>query len=68
MKRQQFYLPRSGKLVTQLPEGVTFAYDLRLRRSRDRYKGPSEEHNAETRREIACYSFSLPARCQKNIV
>ena len=47
MKRQQFYLPRSGKLVTQLPRGITFAYDLRLGRSRDHWKGPTEEYNVE---------------------
>ena len=43
MKRQQFYLPQSGKLVTQLPRGITFAYDLRLGHSRDRWKGPAED-------------------------
>ena len=47
MKRQQFYLPRSGKLVTQLLGGISFAYDLRLVRSRDRWKGPPEEYNVE---------------------
>ena len=44
MKRQQFYLPQSGKLVTQLPGGITFAYDLRLGHLRDRWKGPAEEY------------------------
>ena len=39
MKRQQFYLPQSGKLVTQLPGGITFACDLRLGHLRDRWKG-----------------------------
>ena len=39
MKRQQFYLPQSGKLVTQLPRGITFAYDLCLGRLRDYWKG-----------------------------
>ena len=48
MKRQQFCGSRSGKLVRQLPEGVTFAYDLRLGRSRDRWKGLAEEYNSET--------------------
>ena len=47
MKRQQFYLPRSGKLVTQLPGDITFAYDLHLGRSRDRWKGPTKEYNVE---------------------
>ena len=31
MKRQN-YGPRLGKLVVQLPRGVTLAYDLRLTR------------------------------------
>ena len=44
MKRQQFYLPQSGKLVTQLPGGITFAYDLRLGHLRDHWKGLSEEY------------------------
>ena len=39
MKRQQFYLPQSGKLVTQLPWGITFAYNLHLGHLRDRWKG-----------------------------
>ena len=47
MKHQQFYLPRSGKLVTQLPEGITFAYDLRLGHLRDCWKGPTKEYNDE---------------------
>ena len=44
MKRQQFYLPQSGKLVTQLPGGITFACDLRLGHLRDRWKGLAEEY------------------------
>ena len=44
MKRQPFYLHRSGKLVTQLPGGITFAYDLRLAHLRDRWKGSAEEY------------------------
>ena len=47
MKRQPFYLPRSIKLVTQLPGGITFAYDLRFGRSRDCWKGPAKEYNVE---------------------
>ena len=47
MKHQQFYLPQSGKMVTQLLGGITFAYDLRLGCSRDRWKGPAEEYNAK---------------------
>ena len=47
MKHQPFYLPRSGKLVTQLPGGINFAYDLCLVRSRDSWKGPSKEYNVE---------------------
>jgi len=44
MKHQQFYLPRSGKLVTQLPGGITFAYDLRLGHLRDHWKDLAEEY------------------------
>ena len=47
MKHQQFCGPQSGKFVSQLPEGVTFAYDLHLGHSRDRWKGPTEEYNVE---------------------
>ena len=47
MKCQQFYLPRSGKLVTQLPGGITFAYEIHLGHSKDRWKGPAEEYNDE---------------------
>ena len=50
MKQQQFYLPRSGKLVTQLPGGITFACDLRLGHLRDRWKGLAEEHIEEIER------------------
>ena len=44
MKRQPFYLPRSGKLVTQLLGGITFAYDLRLGHLRDRWKSLAKEY------------------------
>ena len=44
MKHQPFYLPRSGKLVTQLPGGITFAYDLRLGHLRDRWKDLAEKY------------------------
>lgn len=44
---QQFYLPRNGKLVTQLPRGINFAYDLHLGRSRDHWKGPIKEYNVK---------------------
>ena len=44
MKCQQFYLPQSGKLVTPLSRGITFAYDLRLGHLRDRWKGLTEEY------------------------
>ena len=50
MKRQTFYLLRSGKLVTQLLGGITFAYNLRLGHSRDRWKGPSKEYNFESKK------------------
>ena len=57
MKCQQFYLPRSGKLVTQLPGGITFAYDLHLGHLRDHWKGPVEEYIDE--------SLFLPKQCPK---
>ena len=44
MKHQQFYLPQSGKLVTQLPGGITFAYDLRLGHLRDCWKCLAEQY------------------------
>ena len=44
MKHQLLYLPQSGKLVTQLPRGITFAYDLHLGHLRDRWKGLAEEY------------------------
>ena len=47
MKCQQFCQPRSGKLVCELPVGVTFAYDLHLGLSRDYWKGLVEEKNSE---------------------
>jgi hypothetical protein len=43
MKRQKSRGPRLGKLVHQLPEVVTFAYDLRFRRVVARWKGIIEE-------------------------
>jgi hypothetical protein len=39
MKRQKSCGPRLGKLVHQLPEVVTFAYDLYFRRMIARWKG-----------------------------
>ena len=43
MKRQN-YGPRLGKLVFQLPGGVTLAYDLRLTRTIPRYKDISQDY------------------------
>jgi hypothetical protein len=43
MKLQKSCGPRLGKLVHQLPEVVTFAYDLRFRRVIARWKGIVEE-------------------------
>ena len=39
--------PQGGKLVHQLLEGVTFAYDLYLGCSRDHWKGISKEYNSK---------------------
>ena len=63
MKRQQFYLPRSGKLVTQLPGGITFAYDLCLGHLRDRWKGPAKDYIDKIE-----YRSSHSSDAQKNIV
>jgi hypothetical protein len=43
MKRQKSCGPRLGKSVHQLPRVVTFAYDLRFRRTIARWKGIIEE-------------------------
>jgi hypothetical protein len=43
MKRQKSCGPRLGKLVHQLPEVITFAYDLRFRRVIARWKFIVEE-------------------------
>jgi hypothetical protein len=43
MKRQNSCGPRLGKLVHQLPEVVTFAYDLCFRRVIARWKGIIKE-------------------------
>jgi hypothetical protein len=43
MKRQKSCGPRLGKLVHQLPEVVTFAYDLHFRRVIASWKGIIEE-------------------------
>ena len=61
MKRQQFYLPQIGKLVTQLPRGITFAYDLRLGHLRDHWKGLAEEYIGK----IEELFLFLPKRCPK---
>ena len=68
MKCQLFYLPRSGKLVTQLPGGITFAYDLHLGHLRDHWKGPAEEYNAEIEEKYLFYRSSHTNDAQKNIV
>jgi hypothetical protein len=44
MKRQKSCGPRLGKLVHQLLGVVTFAYDLRFRRTIARWKGLSEDY------------------------
>jgi hypothetical protein len=43
MKHQKSCGPRLGKLVHQLPGVVTFAYDLRFRRTIARWKGIIKE-------------------------
>jgi hypothetical protein len=44
MKLQKSCGPHLGKLVHQLPGVVTFAYDLRFRRTIDRWKGLYEDY------------------------
>ena len=65
MKCQQFYLLGSGKLVTQLLGGITFAYDLRLGHLRDRWKGLAEEYIEKLEER---YHSSFPSDAQKNVV
>jgi hypothetical protein len=46
MKRQKSCGPQWGKLVQQLPEVVTFAYDLCFRHTIAHWKGLSEEYTS----------------------
>ena len=62
MKCQPFYLLRSGKLVTQLPGGITFAYDLHLGRLRDHWKGLVEEYNVEIKKHEL--TQTMPKKCR----
>ena len=68
MKRQQFCGPQSGKLVFQLPEDVTFAYDLSLGRSKDCWKGLTEEYNRGTMTRNGIWLSLGPLQNQKNVV
>lgn len=45
MKYQQFCEPKSGKLVRQLPRGVSFAQDPHLGHLRDYWKGIAQKQN-----------------------
>ena len=47
MNYQQVFEPRIGKLVYQLPTGVTFAYDLNLGHLRENLKDTSEKYNSQ---------------------
>jgi hypothetical protein len=64
MKRQKSSGTRLGKLVHQLPGVVTFANDLRFRRTIAHWKGLSEEQIFFFYQQK---SFSL-WRAQKNVV
>ena len=64
MKRQPFYLPRNGKLVTQLPGGITFAYNLRLGHLRDRWKGPAEEYIDKLKEQKIFSPKQCPKKCR----
>ena len=66
MKRQPFYLPGSGKLVTQLPRGITFAYDLRLGHSSDHWKGLAKEYIVKIKKRQLDINFieqTIPNKC-----
>ena len=45
MKHKHFSKPQSGKLVRQLPRGVSFVYDLCFGDSRYCWKSVTKEHN-----------------------
>ena len=47
MKHQYICEPWSGKLVCQIPKGVTFLDNLNLGHLRDCWKGITEEHHNE---------------------
>ena len=54
MKCEHLCDPQSGKLVHQFPRGITFAYDLYLGHSRDRWKYIVEDNNCK---EVIHHAF-----------
>jgi hypothetical protein len=55
MKHKQFFEDRSGKLVHQLPEDVTIAYNFHFGSSRDHWKGLIKDQNSV---EVLHHSFN----------
>jgi hypothetical protein len=67
MKRQKSCGPRLGKLVHQLPGVVTFAYDLRFRRTIARWKGLTEKNNFRLA-QVSAFDSHLGPKSPKNVV
>jgi hypothetical protein len=68
MKRQKSCGPRLGKLVHQLPGVVTFAYDLRFRRTIARWKGITEEiHFGGSMAQLNAFDITLRIPIPKNL-
>ena len=65
MELQQFGRPQSGKLVRQLPSGITFAYNLRLGHSSDHCKGLIEEYYSGMGPGKSLWISLRPLRCKK---
>jgi hypothetical protein len=67
MKRQKSCGPRLGKLVHQLPEVVTFSYDICLRRMMACWKGLTEKKNFPLNQDSAL-GIHLGPKYPKNVV
>jgi hypothetical protein len=67
MKRQNLCGPRLGKLVHQLPEVVTFAYDLRFRRWIACWKGLTKKNFFRMAQVSSCNTHLGP-KSPKNVV
>jgi hypothetical protein len=67
MKRQKSCGPRLGKLVHQLPEVVTFSYDLRFRHTIARWKGLTKKNDFQLV-EVSAFSIHMVPKSPKNVV